>query len=327
MALPTFVSIRRQRRPTNKSSPSSSVDASPPNDGHLSQPKIKAATRTRLIFSLLTSALFFIALIFLILVEIGNTRGNKPVLGSIYFMKLDLSHIIPLSVPNASLINSIARTLGLHDFYQVGLWNYCVGYGNEITECSKPVTMYWFDPVSIILSELLAGATIALPQNVIDALSLVRLASRIMFALFLTGACTCFVSIFLTPLSVFTRWTMFPIAIFTFLTALTTTAATIIATVMFIIFQKVMHSAEDTVNIIPEIGMKMFAFMWTASACAIAGWLFQMGMCCCCASRRDVTHGKKTGRRMAWKESGEVSPAEMGEHEKRRRGLFGRKKQ
>ena len=74
-------------------------------------------------------------------------------------MKLDLSHIMPQSVPNASLINSIARTLGLHDFYQVGLWNYCEGYGNGITECSKPVTMYWFDPVSIMLSELLAGAT------------------------------------------------------------------------------------------------------------------------------------------------------------------------
>ena len=80
-------------------------------------------------------------------------------------------------------------------------------------------------------------------------------------------------------------------------------------------------------NIIPEIGTKMFAFMWTASACAIVGWLLQMGMCCCCASRRDIMLGKKTGRRKAWKESGEVSPAEMGEHENRRRGLFGRKKQ
>lgn len=30
-----------------------------------------------------------------------------------------------------TLSNSIARTLGLHDFYQVGLWNYCEGYDDE----------------------------------------------------------------------------------------------------------------------------------------------------------------------------------------------------
>lgn len=60
-------------------------------------------------------------------VEIGNTTGGK-ILGDIYFFKLDLADIIPQSVPNLTLMNSIARTLGLHDFYQVGLWNFCEGY-------------------------------------------------------------------------------------------------------------------------------------------------------------------------------------------------------
>lgn len=58
---------------------------------------------------------------------IGNTR-NRAVLNDVYFFKLDLTDIIPQSVPNAQLINSIARTIGLHDFYQVGLWNFCEGY-------------------------------------------------------------------------------------------------------------------------------------------------------------------------------------------------------
>lgn len=92
---------------------------------------------------------------------------------------------------------------------------------------------------------------------------------------------------------------------------------------MFIIFEKVIHSAEGEVNIVPEIGVKMFAFMWVASACAIVGWLVQLGLCCCCASRRDVRLGKKTGRAKAWRESGEVPPHETRE---RKRGLFGRKR-
>ena len=103
---------------------------------------------------------------------------------------------------------------------------------------------------------------VALPATIVSALTLVRTASHWMFALFLTGACTCFVSTFLTPLSIYTRWATFPIAIFAFLTALTTTAASVIATVMFIIFRNVVHGAESTVNIVPEVGIKMFAFMW-----------------------------------------------------------------
>ncbi len=61
----------------------------------------------------------------------------------------------------------------------------------------------------------------------------------------------------------------------------------------------------------PEIGTEMFAFMWAACACAIVGSTIQLGMCCCCASRRDVRLGKKTGRAKAWRRSGEVPPHEI----------------
>lgn len=105
------------------------------------------------------SFLYLVAWIFLLLVCIGNV-SNKPVLRETYFLKLDLSNIIPLSVPNAVLINSIARSIGLHDFYQTGMWNFCEGYDNTgITNCSKPKSLYAFNPVTILLSELLSGAT------------------------------------------------------------------------------------------------------------------------------------------------------------------------
>jgi len=63
-------------------------------------------------------------------VVIGNT-SNKRVINDMYFFKLDLSKIIPSSVSNANFINSIAESIGLHDFYQVGLWNFCEGYNYE----------------------------------------------------------------------------------------------------------------------------------------------------------------------------------------------------
>ena len=132
-------------------------------DFHPSKPQLKRATRTRLAFALLTSFLLLISLVFLILVEIGGTHVN-PTLNKIFFIRLDLSNIIPVSVPNAVLINSIAQTLGLHDFYTVALWGFCQGYnGQGVTECSEPETLYWFNPIEIIQSQLLAGATSACP--------------------------------------------------------------------------------------------------------------------------------------------------------------------
>lgn len=141
--------------------PSYQTERTLTND-NLSKPsrwQVKRATRTRLIFALLTSFFLLITVIFLILVEIGDTY-IQPVLTSIWFIKLDLSNIVPASVPDAVLLNTIAQTLGLHDFYTVGLWNFCEGYlGEGTTYCSHPEALYWFNPVQILLDELLAGAT------------------------------------------------------------------------------------------------------------------------------------------------------------------------
>lgn len=124
-----------------------------------SKAQIKRATRPRFIWSLISSLLLFISVVFIILVEIGNTSINST-LNKIYFIKLNLRNIVPTSVPNAVLINSIAQTLGLHDYYTVGLWNFCeANVGQGVVFCSRPQTLYWFDPVSILQSELLAGAT------------------------------------------------------------------------------------------------------------------------------------------------------------------------
>lgn len=124
-----------------------------------SKAQIKRATRTRLCWSLISSFLLVLTVIFMILVETGNINtGNYE--AHTYFIRLNLTNIVPTSVPNSGLINSIAQTLGLHDFYQVGLWNFCEGYNAQgVTSCSKPQTLYWFNPVQIILNELLAGAS------------------------------------------------------------------------------------------------------------------------------------------------------------------------
>lgn len=111
--------------------------------------------------------------------------------------KLNLQNVIPESVPNGSLLNTIAQTLGLHDFYTVGLWGYCQGFvGQGITNCYGPDLDYWFNPVEIIQSQLLAGASgeavplssiwsnanhfiVQLPEDITRILKIIRIASHV----------------------------------------------------------------------------------------------------------------------------------------------------
>ncbi|KAF2101077.1 hypothetical protein NA57DRAFT_36560 [Rhizodiscina lignyota] len=280
--------------------------------------QLHRATRTRKTFALLTSFFLLITVTFLILVEIGNTHV-KPVLTDIYFLRIILKDIVPTSVPNGDLINSIAQSLGLHDFYQVGLWNYCEGYGSSVTDCSKPKTLYWFNPVEILLNELLAGATIALPGTLVHYLHIVETVSKWMFALFLTGACFSTVLTFILPLSLYSRWAAVPISILTLLNAVFVTVATAMATAMFVII-KIEVQKEQTLNIHADIGDKMFVFMWIASGFSILACIVQFSLCCCCTSRRDI----KTGRKKApghLADNDAVPTEKMG---KRKRFGFGR---
>lgn len=215
-------------------------------------------------------------------------------------MKLDLTNIIPASAGNAQLASSIARSLGLHDFYQVGLWNFCEGYNNEgITYCSPPKALYWFNPVEILLNELLAGASIVLPAEINNILKLIRIASHVMFGGFLTGICMNFVSIFLTPLAIYSRWWSLPVAIWTYIATLLTFAGAIIGTVMAVVFKHVVTGQSD-LNLGASIGILMLVFMWMSAATTGLGFLIHLSLACCCASRRDVKTGRRKGNRAAY---------------------------
>ncbi|KAK5076211.1 hypothetical protein LTS08_006837 [Lithohypha guttulata] len=239
---------------------------------------------------LFTVFIYLAALIFLILVEIGNINGNA-VIRDTYFLNINLQDIIPTSVPNAVLINTIAQSLGLHDFYQVGLWNYCAGYtGQGITYCSPTQLAYWFDPVEIITSELLVGASIALPTDVVSVLGIVRTASTWMFACFMVGTVLTFLCIFIAPLefSKKPRWShkarriflrSLPIMLLRFGALLFTAVGAVIATVMFVIFKNTFESAADF-NIQATLGVQILAFEWVAVGLNLVGFLMSVGTCC-----------------------------------------------
>ncbi|KAL7936982.1 SUR7/PalI family domain-containing protein [Trichoderma chlorosporum] len=258
--------------------------------------------------AILAGICYFITIPFLILVLIGNTSKNA-ILDDIYFFKLDVSHIIPISVENSNLLNSVARSLGLHDFYQVGVWSYCEGYNDEgVTDCSKPKSFFWFNPVDVLVGELLAGARIALPSEVVTILTLLRIGSQVMYAFFMSGIVLNFVLLFLTPLVLKSRWFSLLISLIGAVAGIVLTVAAVIATVISVA-AKIALTAQDQLNISCDIGVKMFAFMWIAALSTDFAFLLHAAMGCCCAPEK-----KSRGFN-----SGAASPSGSGMQEKNNR--------
>lgn len=244
---------------------------------------------------------YLLAVIFLILVLIGNI-DDRAVINQTYFFKLDVSNVIPVSVPNAVLLNSVARSLGLHDFYQVGLWNFCQGYNDEgITDCSDPEALWWFNPIDILRDQLLAGASIALPSDVNTVLTILRIGQQVMFGFFLAGICLAFVLLFVGFLSLRSRWWSLPLAIFAFIDAVLVTVASIVGTAMSV-GARIALTAQDELNLRADIGVRMFVFMWIASVASIVAFFIHAIMGCCCRIERGVrasTNGSPVNEKKA----------------------------
>lgn len=293
MAVSPITKFRRRfsTATTDNSSTNASANESFREKNNASPADLKAATKHRRNVILVACACYLLSMTFLILVLAGN--GPTQILRNIYFYRFDLSEVIPPSQPNAQLVNSVARAFGLHDFYQVGLWNYCSGFHDGgVTYCSESRPRFWFNPVRVLMDELMQGQTIALPNQVLDMLEVLRVCSQVMAGFFVAGIVLATLLLPLTPLAIKSRWWSLPLAIVSCLAALMLVIASVIATAITLVFRMAAESQAE-LNINVEIGTPMWAFMWLSAGFAVLGFLLHAGMGCCCTSRR------KAGRKLA----------------------------
>jgi hypothetical protein len=93
-----------------------------------------------------------------------------------------------------------------------------------------------------------------------------------MFGFFLLGIIVSFLLIFLSPLVLLSRWYSYHFVTFAFISALLNFAGSTTATVMYVVFQRVITSQKE-LNIGARLGGQMFAFMWLGTVFSIAGWI------------------------------------------------------
>ena len=108
------------------------------------------------------------------------------------------------------------------------------------------------------------------------------------------------------------------------MTALLIVVASVIATVMFSIFKNVLTS-QAGLNISASLGLQMMVFMWIGAGGCLIGFVIQLGLSCCCASRRDVETGRRKEGKHAHEDASPV-PVEEEKNSEGRRRWIGRKR-
>lgn len=191
-----------------------------------------------------------------------------------------------------------------------------------VTFCSKPKEFFWFNPVEVLVSELLAGAKIALPSQVITILKLLRIGSQVMYGCFMGGAVLNALLLLLTPLAIRRRLFSLALSLLGLLSTMALVIAAVIATVISVA-AKIALTAQDQLNISADIGVKMFAFMWIAALLTLLAFILHSALGCCCRPQRlgrsPFSSDKRSNPSMAQSSSRSDNPVSLPSFVRRKR--------
>ncbi|CAK7227382.1 hypothetical protein SBRCBS47491_006550 [Sporothrix bragantina] len=261
--------------------------------------QIWIATRARRYLIGVCCALYLVATILLIVAQTGSTSSKRPST-DIFLFRFNLSVLFDESygsnynLADLALSDAKIESLGLHNYYQVGFWGYCVGDTPfEFTFCSRPRAFYWFNPVAILLSEMLNTSSLTMPVRVQTVLNILRVVSGVMFGTCFVGVILAGVLIFASPLAIITRWLSLPIGILAAATAMCLFIGSGLAMTMALAY-RLAGSAINQINILVTVGDNMFGLVWAATALSFIGLVLHAILGFCGPSIRDVRTGRQT---------------------------------
>lgn len=247
--------------------------------------------------------------------QTGSTSKSRPSTDIFLFrfnlsVLFDSSYDSGLNVSDLALSNAKTESLGLHNYYQVGLWGYCVGEtASAFSSCSRPQAFYWFNPVAILLGEMLNTSSLSLPVRVQTVLDILRVVSKIMFGTCFMGVILSGVLIFASPLLLLTRWMSIPVGLLAAATALCLFVGSGLAMTMALAY-RLAGSVINQINILVTVGDTMFGLVWAATTLSFISLILHAILCFCGPSVRDVRTGRHTiGQLMEFHVSEKRAPA------------------
>ncbi|KAK0352794.1 hypothetical protein LTR91_022452 [Friedmanniomyces endolithicus] len=200
-------------------------------------------------------------------------------------------------------ISSVARTLGIHDFYNVHILDFCEGYytpgpvpnatlrrsqiRQNVTSCSKRTAMYSFDPRSTLQQELSASGhgNVALsdlnwPSDVDRGLHALAIAQKATFVLYCVAIALVGVATLLALAGLFAedRLSAFVNVLVDWLAFLAIGLASAIATAVAVKAVDVINTYGNQIGAQASTGSKFLVLTWVATAVMLVSsivWCFE----------------------------------------------------
>ncbi|KAK0872226.1 hypothetical protein LTS02_001415 [Friedmanniomyces endolithicus] len=215
-------------------------------------------------------------------------------------------------------ISSVARTLGIHDFYNVHILDFCEGYytpgpvpnttlprsqiHRNVTSCSNRTAMYSFDPRTTLQQELNASGhgNVALsdlnwPSDVDRGLHALVIAQKATFVLYCVAIALIGVATLLALASLFAegRLSAFVNVLVDWLAFLAIGLASAIATAVAVKAVDVINKYGDHIGAQASTGSMFLVLTWVATAVMLVAsivWCFE-----CIVGRKEVGPRSKKG--------------------------------
>lgn len=245
----------------------------------------------RTFFVSVTIICALVSTVFGILVLIGGLP--RAGIEDIYFLRMNTTDLITSSTSgSAILINAAAHDLGLADYYQTSLWNYCSGNlrnGSSTvfaspSSCTTPSASYWFDPVKIITDSVSSTISFTIPQSVTDDVQIIHTVQSWLKALLIVGTVFSFLTMFACSFAFHSRLGSLVASVVAFIGALFTIVGAILAQVSGIVIKNIMDGLTE-IQVQATLGTKFYVLLWIAAGFSLLYWTLILATACCCLDR------------------------------------------
>jgi len=248
-----------------------------------------------------------------------RTTSNNPLTNLLHNLTDPI--LKPLEADLNNFAASLAKDLGLKDFYSAHLMDYCSGsytpgpvpnatlkkskIDRNVTYCSNRTAMFQFDPTAALQKSLNdSGAPITLkqlnwPKDIEDGIKALRTAFKAAFVLYCMGIGFCFLTLlasafWTTARSDGGRGTAAVEILLATMAWLCLGIASAIATAVGVKGDKIIDKYGKPVGVSADRGNGFLGLTWAATACMVLAALIGCAGCCMKRNRKTVRpYGEK----------------------------------
>lgn len=220
----------------------------------------------------------------------------------------------------AGLSSTNSGNVGLKDFYNINIMNYCEGSfeikGDDehgawkIDKCHGAKTRFTFQPVSLLeASKDLEGK---IPQKIADAQKYMDSLWHVMVGAFIVGFGANVITFIVGWFGLLSRWGSFATTLFAIIASVGTFLGAVLSTILFNSLKLAFNKTKDDFGIQAVVFVRPLYYTWAAWVFSTGAVVFWFASACCCSGRTKTVMGSSANEKGTSTSSGGLASGGLG---------------